>query len=170
MNIKRRKIIDNKGVTLLELMVAVAISVIVIASIAYFMERSTKNYKNANEEITLQMEAQTILNQLNDLIMEAYNVKYVDQVLKIYQNKDNYIITYEPENARLTFEKVQVGNVLTGNAVLFGQYVENFNVVDTGIDDSNKTIEITLELKNNKKSYNKTSRITLRNRIKTVSD
>jgi prepilin-type N-terminal cleavage/methylation domain-containing protein len=170
MNIKRRKILGNKGVTLLELLVAVAISVIVIATIAYFMERSTKNYKNANEEVTLQMEAQTILNQLNDLIMEAYNVKYEAQVLKIYQNTENYIITFEAENDRLTFEKVQVGNASTGNSVLFGQYVDDFRVVDTGVDDTNKTIEITLDLKYNSKTYNKTSSVTLRNRIKAVSD
>lgn len=75
------KRMDNKGFTLVELMISMAISVIVIASIAYFMNYSSKNYKSANDEVILQTEAQAILNQLNDLIIEASNVKFDDLLI-----------------------------------------------------------------------------------------
>jgi len=166
------KSIDNKGFTLVELLIAMAISVIVIASIAYFMNYSSKNYRNSNDEVTLQTEAQTILNQLSDLIMEASNVKFDDanDKLIIYQKDANeeFIISFDSANHRLMFEKnVYKGVELIANQKIFGQYVVSFQVKDTGTDDSNKEIEISFDLKKDTKTYSvQNSIVTLRNRIK----
>lgn len=161
---------QNTGFTLLELIVSISIMTLVVGSIAYFMAYSSRNYRNTNEEINLQMESQTILNQLNDLIIEAYNVKYSNNELTVYQKDVKYIITFDREDKELNFKKIIAGGAVTGNSQVFGRYVKTFSVVDTGADDSNKTIKISFELEHNKNSYTvDDSIITLRNQIKPVS-
>ena len=169
------KPIDNKGFTLVELLISMAISVIVIASIAYFMSYSSKNYRSANDEVILQTESQTILNQLNDLIIEASNVKFDDATDKLYIYKkdanEEYIISFDSVNHRLMFEKTTYKGIesLT-NQKMFGQYVELFHIIDTGTSDSNKKIEISIDFKKGNKTYSiQKSIVTIRNGIKSVT-
>jgi prepilin-type N-terminal cleavage/methylation domain-containing protein len=160
----------NKGFTLLELIVSIAIMTLVMGSIAYFMTYSSRNYRNANEKINLQMESQTILNQLNDLIIEAYNVKFTGNVLTIYQKDARYIIALQTDKNELTFEKVLTGQTSIGDSQVFGEYIVNFSVTDTGSDNSNNVIKISFDLKQNQNTYAvHDSIIKLRNQIKSVS-
>jgi prepilin-type N-terminal cleavage/methylation domain-containing protein len=162
---------NNKGFTLVELMISMAISAILIGSLAIFMNVSSKSYKAASEEISLQMEAQTILNQLENMIMESCNVKFSANELKIYQNKTDYIsITFDSVNQELMFEKVSSGSGTTAERYLFGQYVKNFQVIDTGNNNLNDTIEISIMLENNNNIYSiDNKKVKIRNGIKAVS-
>lgn len=162
---------DHKGFTLVELLVSISISVIVMSSIAYLTSYSSRNYRRASEDVSLQMEAQTIINQLDDLIMEAYNVKYDSNLLTIYQEDANYLIFVDTAKQKLLFEKVLPGETPTGDYIEFGRFVENFQVVDTGADDRNNVIEISIDLRREGKSYSiKENKVTLRNHIKQVTD
>lgn len=162
---------DNKGVTLIELIVAFSISVIVIGGIVFLMRNSTRNYREVNAEVSLQVEAQKIINQLNDLILEAYNVKYQDKQLKIYHKDTIYIITFDQDNNILLHEKVASGGETSGSQDLFGQYVIGFDVVDTGVDNRNNQLKISLELEYFNNRYRiEDHLITMRNRIKPVTE
>ncbi len=165
--------LNNKGLTLVELMIAMAIASIVIGSITYFMAASTKSYRKANDEITLQLEAQTILNQLNELIIEAYNVKMnnATDMLTIYGGELIYYIKLE--NNKLMLNKKQPGlEIDTADTwILFGEYVNTFEVKDTGDNNDNSSILISFELSKNGSSYKvSNSLIALRNKIKAISD
>ncbi len=165
------KMIDNKGVTLIELLVAITISALVIGGVAALMRNSTRNYRDVNEEVSLQVEAQMMINQLNDLILEAYNVKFNDSKLMIYQNDAIFVITHDTVNNELLFEKVAIGEEPTGTAELFGRYVRYFSVVDTGEDDQNNQLKVTLKLEYNNSHYSiENQLITLRNRIKPINE
>lgn len=158
---------DNKGITLVELMVSISISVLVTASIAYLISYSSRNYKNASEEVSLQTEAQTIINQLSDLIMESNNVKYNSNILTINQAEDTYLIKFDNALHQLLFEKVPVGNSPTGTYMIFGRYVEDFQVVDTGASNTNNKIVVSLSLKSDSKTYSiQDNVVTIRNQIR----
>lgn len=62
---------DNKGATLVELMVAIAIGAIVIAGIAYIIVFSMRMYGKSSATVDLQNEAQSTLNYIVDSTMQA---------------------------------------------------------------------------------------------------
>ncbi len=61
----------NKGFTLLEVLVTVAIMGLVIVLVSGFMSTGMKTSSRANVETNLQKEAQTGLNQVTDWVMSA---------------------------------------------------------------------------------------------------
>lgn len=163
---------ENKGFSLLELVIAMAVSMLVIGSIASFMYFCTSNYRRTSEETVLMQEAQTIRNQLENLILEADNVKYdpAADTLKIQQKDTYYIISLDRGDHTLQFEKVPYGGTETGDKKLFGKYVEELQVVDTGAGDVNNRIEFSFTLMLHDSTYVvKNNSILLRNRLKPMA-
>ncbi|ROR30643.1 prepilin-type N-terminal cleavage/methylation domain-containing protein [Mobilisporobacter senegalensis] len=161
---------DHTGFTLIELLVSISISALVMLSLVYIINYSTRNYRNASAEVSLQTEAQMMLNQMSDLIIEAYNVKYDPSgILTLYHEDYKYLIILDSLNQQLNFEKYYIGGDKIGNTELLGRYVTSFQVTDTGDDDDNSQIKISLSLKNGRNMYEiKDQLITLRNQIKPV--
>lgn len=62
---------NQKGFTLVELIIAVAILAIVTLSICGFIVVSSRSYTSANTDIMLQQEAQLALNQMSDVIIDT---------------------------------------------------------------------------------------------------
>lgn len=62
---------NNKGMTLVELLVAFAISSIVLTALSYFIFTAIRMYNKNTVSVDLQNEAQTALNQIVDNVMEA---------------------------------------------------------------------------------------------------
>lgn len=79
---------SNQGFTLMEMLLCVLLSCIVISAIGNFMVAAIKQYNHADREINLQIEAQTVVNQLGKMIKEADNVKYG------IEGSDSYLIMY----------------------------------------------------------------------------
>lgn len=147
--------LNNQGMTLIELILAMVISLIVIAAITMFVSTSSRSYQTSHDEISVQMEAQTILNQIGDLVQEGNNVFYTSTlyasgpVLFIYHmdqdssTDDNMeIIWFDNRNHCMylykttTSEKASViQDIEHGNASednLLGEYLTDFRA-DTGI-------------------------------------
>lgn len=162
---------ENSGFTILELVIAITISVLIVGSVASFLCNSTGHYRRTEEEIGLQMEAQLILNQLENLVLEAENVKFdsAAKTLRIKQTDALYIITLDAAVQELLFEKVAVGGSETGNKKLLGRFVEDLEVIDTGEEDSNNRIRISLSLRSNDNTYEPPDFVILiRNKIRTM--
>ena len=79
---------SNQGFTLMEMLLCVLLSCIVISAIGNFMVAAVKQYNSADREINLQIEAQTVVNQLGKMIKEADNIQY-----KVDGN-DSYVVIY----------------------------------------------------------------------------
>ena len=62
---------DDRGVTLVELIVAVAITAVVGSAILGFLVFGLNQYKNNTQEIDLQSQAQTVENQLENLVLNT---------------------------------------------------------------------------------------------------
>lgn len=60
---------NNKGLSLVELIIAVAIFAIVGLAIAGFMSFSSRNYSLANKNVKLQYEQQVVVNRLRDIVL-----------------------------------------------------------------------------------------------------
>lgn len=78
---------DNRGYTLVEMVISMAVLTIVAGAVAFLMFQGSKSYTNAKAELDLQMESQTLLAQLNTMIMESNMAHYDDtnKVLTLYQ-------------------------------------------------------------------------------------
>lgn len=65
------KKIDNKGITLVELIIVMALAAIIALMAFSFLQDTTHYYNQASAEVDIQMEAQTTYNQIRDIVMNA---------------------------------------------------------------------------------------------------
>lgn len=63
--------VNNKGLTLVELIITIAIVGIVSGSIVGFMVTGANGYTRTNSDVNLQYEVQLTMNQLQDMIIDA---------------------------------------------------------------------------------------------------
>lgn len=75
---------DHRGITLVELIIAVAISAVIMGAATYFMGSAQKSFVSAQETADLQMEAQILMEQVSAWIMEGNGVKAEGDMLVIY--------------------------------------------------------------------------------------
>ena len=62
---------DNRGLTLVELIIAVAMTTIIIAAATICISNAMKSYRVAHETINLQMEAHVLMEQIGVWVMEG---------------------------------------------------------------------------------------------------
>lgn len=68
---------NNKGFSLIELLVAIGISGIVILMISFIMVQGTTLFKGENEVIDIQSEMQVVRNQISETLMGAKTIVVV---------------------------------------------------------------------------------------------
>lgn len=66
---------DNKGFTLVELMIGIAIASAVMVGLIVLISSSSKSFSTTSQEVNLQIEAQTTMNSISDMLIEATTVK-----------------------------------------------------------------------------------------------
>lgn len=125
---KRKKrancINDQRGFTLVELLIGIVILSLVVVAIGSFMVVGSRSYAAANTEIILQQEAQLAMNQISDVIIDTTrSVNYAGYAAgdgtPVLAEKDADF-TFTPEDKTLTlFNGVDTvdedGNVVTVN-------------------------------------------------------
>ena len=65
------KKLNNKGLTLIELLVSLAILSIFMITVTYFVTTTTKSTKKTKQQITVQQESKEVYETLRDTIMQA---------------------------------------------------------------------------------------------------
>lgn len=167
---------NNKGYTLIELLVAMAIFAIIMLEIFSMMNNSSKLYLNGTYEIDLQTEAQQVVQQLEELLIDAnvsVNVIATGNPsvnnIRITNHDIEYYIEYKP--AVSADPSVSYGNLYlsatgayTATEELMAEYVES---ISFNMAEYNSTSKITLEIvmRNPRYSYSTTKDIYLRNDI-----
>jgi len=101
---------DNRGLTLIELIIAMAISSIVIGMVILIIAAGSRNFNIAQNEVDIQMEAQTVVNQMEDTIIEAYwieqksiSVDVAAYIIYAGQENSNSAIFYDKSQQMLYF-------------------------------------------------------------------
>lgn len=91
---------DKKGFTLVELIISMAVFAVVAGAITIFMITGTNSFNRTKHELDLQLQTQTVINQLDDMIRSANFVKYDSQSnpagtinsLTIYRIKEESVV------------------------------------------------------------------------------
>ncbi len=150
---------DNKGFSLIELLVTIAISGIVLLMISFMLVQGTNLFKSENEEIDIQNEVQIVRNQLSEAIMGAKSLVIVDagEDLVIYTGSvdesnnrlvaetsgaggvsavtTERIITYDKSEQKLYISSAYASATAEGN--LLSEWVTDMNI---SIDDKCKKV------------------------------
>ena len=79
---------QNAGFTLLELLIAMLMTLIIVTTIGQFMATTSRTYQILDNQINLQTEVQCTTNMIADMILEGNNVVFdkTNKMLRIYKN------------------------------------------------------------------------------------
>ena len=91
---------DHRGITLVELLIAISISAIIMAAAAFFFMTAQKNYREAAASVDVQSETQILMEQIGTWIMEGNRVEIEADKLIIYHIPDKITLT-NPASKRI---------------------------------------------------------------------
>ncbi|MCM1121041.1 MAG: prepilin-type N-terminal cleavage/methylation domain-containing protein [Eubacterium sp.] len=128
---------DQKGFTLVELIIAAAILAIVTLAVCGFIVVGSRSYTSANTDIMLQQEAQLALNQISDVIIDTTDsINYGDGTETVLKDSE---FGSEPDQKILVVVNKKGGN--NDNDSYRFEWSRDtetiyFNTSDTVIDDA----------------------------------
>lgn len=78
---------NNKGLTMVELVIAIGMSTIIMGAAAMFLYNANKSYHAAEYSIDVQMEAQIVMEQLSNMVMESNKIYVLEaeNILVLYK-------------------------------------------------------------------------------------
>lgn len=162
---------NNKGYTLVELVVAMAIFAIIMAEVCNMMRQSSKLYLNGTYEIDLQTEAQQIVQQMEELLIDAsvsINVTPNATGLSVNDiNIDNtYYIQYLQPDPTVSYGNIYLTSTgsYTADHELMGEYVESLSLNMAEYETASK-VTLEIALRNDQYTYSTSKDIYLRNDI-----
>lgn len=98
----------NAGFTLIEILIAMMMSLIIITGVSQFLSVSSNNYQAIDKQVNMQVEAQSVVNAITDMILEANNVAYRadKKCLIIYYNLGETLSDGTIANKRTAEQKI----------------------------------------------------------------
>ena len=183
---------DNRGLTLVELICAIAVFGLVATGVGGVMVVSAKNYQRGTNEIELQQEAQITANQIGDLVIDSTaEVKYTcnvggteyeckneaealsygaidggDRSLKIEKSDKLYVVTYKSVDMQIVYSEYTInadGTYTTvATEMLMAENITVFKADVSRFADSGN-LQLNLGLEKGGRSYASTFTITARN-------
>ncbi|MDE7299096.1 MAG: hypothetical protein K2N94_09760, partial [Lachnospiraceae bacterium] len=152
---------------LIERVIAIVIMSMVMMAAAGLIASAASSYRISNIEIELQMEAQTAMNQLNDILIEAtnYSAEQEDGTTKLTVRtaEKSYSLRLDKENRQLVFRSWEEGGT-PGAEALLAKYCDDFRITPETRPVQGEAQLVTVELKfiYADKTYTTTSCISLR--------
>lgn len=141
---------DNRGITLIELIIAIAISTIIVGAATFLLSTAQKNYSSASATIDLQSEAQILMEQMGTWIMEGNRVEVnaAGDKLTVYQiprkvttNRPTGAETLKTDASKRVF---WLSNKLNGKTMLYMKKIDGIADPDhdtTDVTDSDATLD-----------------------------
>lgn len=157
---------DQRGFTLVELIVTILIMSIVMVAAAGFLITAVNSYRVANIELELQSEAQVAMNQFNDILIEAKQYKFEQDlsgnpkltvVTPGTQGAGDVTYYFSVKNSELLFSKTPDDP----DPPLLARYCKKFEIKESGKE--NKLVTVTIDFEYAGRTYETTSCISLRN-------
>lgn len=173
---KKKLMLNNKGFTLVELIVTIAIIAIVGGIITALVINAQGSYNQGMAETDLQYEAQLLANQLQDLIIDTtkgISYEYAGTApggsnaggllydesgivegttvsgknLYVYGNDTYYLVEWDTADSRIYYTEYDVTTQApSSDRELMAEYVSNF-VVDLSDVDTKGTVKFELSFK-----------------------
>lgn len=169
---------NNKGISLIELVIAVALLAFVSLGVVGLMSVGGRLFASSNRELSLQNDAQTALNQLNSFIIGAqrgitYGSVSGENKLVIYNNDVAYNIVWNSTDKKLYFSEQAIsGGALqpASDKEVLAEHVESFSVDTTKVETDEHNVIIYMQLKDGDKSFHTQQTYSLRNDIGNVAN
>lgn len=167
---------DNRGLTLVELMCAIAILGLIGAAVSGVMIVSAQSYQRGAGEIELQQEAQIAVNQIGDLVIDTtaqVTAPADGSSLTIDKDTSRYIITHNTAAYELLYSEYIVNGDGSLLPVVENQLMaQNVTVFKANVDDFSAygVLRIRMELVKGDRSYAADFTITARNGQLSVSE
>lgn len=179
---------DQRGFTLIELLIAVTIMGIVASAIGIFIWFGCRQYVYTNKQIKVQMEAQTVMNQISNMIMECNQVeldpaateaspsKYICIKKMEYDNSDRSLASsadmHLASSKKLSLDsaekKLYIQDMMTSSSSpeLLGEYITDFQVTQTKINSDKQLVTVTIDFDYSGMKYSLTKKMEIRNRYR----
>lgn len=173
---------DNRGLSLVELICALAILGVITSTVGGAMAVATNSYRRGSVETALQQEAQFTTNHIESLIIDATKeVKWktstdeatgaVTKELIIVNDDKAYRISFDPASEELRYSEhnaSKADDVAAANAIsdaynlLLAEHVSDFSADTSGFEEA-RTVLLKLVMKNGSSEYTSSYNITSRN-------
>lgn len=181
---------DNRGVTLIELMLSMALMVIITGCLMMLMNSASKSYRTGNIQVNLQEDSQDAANYLTDailasngvdiisgsgmsgVILHRYDKEAMTDVVKspykVFVKKDRSIYFYsvdEPAEATMV-SKILDGSQAPSEDYLLCKNVEEFQVSHGDLTkDPQISFSIKLKAGNPETKYNVNNKVGMRSMV-----
>lgn len=141
----------NKGLTLVELIVSIAVMAILGIGIGSFVYVSLQQYKSAHSEVDIQYEVQVTQNKIQDMLIDASRgvsvssspntTLYIYNYNEVEKKKYRIEIKYVPEKSQLQYTRYYIAESAEGEQAhqwmvdgdakneYLAAYVTNFEVI-----------------------------------------
>lgn len=180
---------DNRGLTLVELLVSIAIASIVSIAIFSFMIVGARSFQKTSADVNVQHESQLVLNQLQDLLVDTnVGVEYnkdestSDATLTLYNydagnpDKHVYEVVYQAAEKKLFYNEYSplasgegASRIVSKGSTIYQQQLLGENIASFTVDlsalEKKRVVRVDLEVERTQSKYKTSSNITLRNRI-----
>lgn len=153
----RAQRLDNRGLTLVELLCSVAILGVISLTVSAVLVVSADSYDRSNSEIKVQQEAQLVANQIDDLLIDATADVDFDAANKILTIKQGTVThTVEQKGDELYYSK-------DGAEQLMASGVKTFDVNTTEFAEKGY-LKLNMDLERKSQTYPAVFTITARNK------
>lgn len=187
MNVREGKTRNNKGFSMVELLVAFGIMGVIVTTVGYMMTTSSKTYSSLSTEAQLQSEAQLVANAISELAIDSFDagnameadyttkndtgISDTSRLVLLSRTKTvntRYYITLNRTKKELelysqTYDASSKTYSSLDGPSLLGQYLDNFEVSLDRVKDEN-IISFKLVYTKNGKSYTGDYQVLMRNR------
>ena len=169
----------NKGYSLVELLLTMAIFSIIMVAIVNIMSNASKSYKKGLLEVKIQEDSQIATNQISDLLVDAKSVVQKSSVSDPEGTVTNTSYTFKDidnNNVQLDYADNKIYLVKDGEKALLVENVKSFAIAGVGgttVTEAQKIdnlCEVILELEVNDgtkgaASYKSTREVSFRNMV-----
>lgn len=163
---------NQKGYSLVELLVAMAIFAIVLTQIFAMMQHSARLYKNGTYEVDLQTEAQQFVQQMEELLIDV-NVSVNETgtpssnyTIQIINTDQTYTVTFVKDDPAADFGVVRMsasGNIAAADMPM-AEYVQSVSLDMAEYTSADKVV-LCVSMNNGQYSYETCKDIYLRNGV-----
>lgn len=161
---------QQKGFTLVELLVTLGLAGIIISTVMSFFIANIKNYQAINTSAELQYQSQYIINYMTNKLLEANDIISVNGNVDESGKKDISDITFKIGSDVLKFQVDASDKIIfvdkNSNSIELGDNVLSLcmtPILDGKFTDANG-LEIELILKDGKQQYTASQTVFMRNR------
>lgn len=115
---------DNRGFSLAELIVSIAIFAVVLTAVFDFMMAGSRAYTNVSDRLKLDLDAELLMNQLTEALIDCNGtVYYHDRSLYVINQEDSgytaQVFTFRPEDNKIYFGSGTAEKTASGTSPRF---------------------------------------------------